>query len=303
MTETPGNTTKLATHIRRLQAACARPVVLGPHGLVEGILNAQVYEAAKGLFLACQGPGESKPGPLLGELRRLAPQYGKPEYLLPVDGSGAPLAATEGVLRDFRLIVAAHPEFALWMQEASPPGSGKTGGVSLRVTGTIPLLVARWLCALSGLRHRTVELFIDHPQASGYTLIQVRSLAKLDYPGCFDLPCAGHVVGLASVEEGLVQELGEELGLREADLAGLRRLGTYEHAESRGAQRAMLDVEHRTVFRARLQPGALERIRFADGEVAAIAVFADDDLQDLMREAPERIASGLSASLALYLGG
>jgi hypothetical protein len=45
----------------------------------------------------------------------------------------------------------------------------------------------------------------------------------------------------------------------------------------------------------------LERIRFVDREVAAIAVFAVDDLQAVLRDTPARVASGLSASLALYL--
>lgn len=292
----PGNGTELAEYIRRLRAAVQRAA---------GALDGDVYQAAKALFMACLARRA-----LFDELRRLAPQYGKPEFLLPVDASGAPLVPTDAVLQDFRLIVAANPEFALWLQEAGAraagvPASGIGRGAAPLVSGDAALLVARWLCALSGLRHRTVELFIDHPQARGYTLIQVRSPAKLEYPGSFDLPCAGHVVGMASVEEGLFQELAEELGLREADLAGLRRLGAYEHAESRAANSdspgATLDVEYRTLFRARLQPGALERIRFADGEVAAIAVFAVDDLQAVLRDTPARVASGLSASLALYL--
>jgi isopentenyldiphosphate isomerase len=274
----PGNGTELAESIRRLHAVVQS---------ARSALDRDVYEVLKGLFMACV----ARPA-LLDELHRLAPQYGKPEFLLPVDASGAPLGPNEALLQDFRLLAAGYPEFALWLRGADAQADGQAGA----------LLAARWLCVLSGLRHRTVELFIDHPQARGYTLVQVRSPAKLEYPGCFDLPCAGHVVGLASVEEGLLEELSEELGLREADLVGLRRLGAYEHAESR-KDGATLDVEYRTLFRARLQPGALERIRFADGEVAAIAVFAFDDLQAVVRGAPERIASGLSASLAWYLAG
>ncbi len=276
----PADGTELRPYVERLRAACAAAVVAGAGGRLEW----DVHEAMKGMYRACRASAL-----LLGELRRVSPHYARPEFLLPVDISGAPLAVPEAVLRDLRVTTEAQPDFAFWLREAE---------------GYV--LVARWLCMLSGLRHRTVELFLDHPHAPRYTLVQVRSPSKLEYGGCFDLPCAGHVVGLASVEEGLFQELAEELGLRADDLDGLRRLGAYEHAEGRAGLTPppadVLDVEFRSVFRARLQPGALERIRFADGEVAAIAVFAVDALQVITRDQPEQIASGLGASLAMYLG-
>jgi isopentenyldiphosphate isomerase len=320
MTMALADGTRLAGEIRRLREAyLASDAVHGQSGR----LDAAVCDATKALFLACRDTPS-----LLDDLRRLAPQYGKPEYLLPVNAAGVPLAVDQAALKDCYRVATAYPEFALWIQPAALPSASSRSAPSQVVSGTRGLsdrpeppdwakqasaspraqqaasppamLFARWLCHLAGLRHRTVELFLDHPQAPGYTLVQLRSPAKLEYPGCFDLPCAGHVAGLASVEEGLFQELAEELGLAADDLSGLQRLGAYEHAESH-PDRAVLDVEHRTVFRARWQPGALDRIRFADGEVAAIAVFGVEDLRSTITREPERFASGLRASLAFYL--
>jgi isopentenyldiphosphate isomerase len=203
--------------------------------------------------------------------------------LLPVDEAGRGRVAPAEVPADYWALAAREPEFTLWF----------------RIQGE-SILAARWLCHLAGLRHRTVELFIDHPSLPGYALIQVRSPAKREYPACFDLPAAGHVVGGASVIEGLHQELAEELGLDATGIEDLRVLGGYVHAEE-ALGGAIRDVEQRTVYRCRLRAGHLERVRFADGEVAALAVFALPALHVMLNDYPERFASGLAASFPLYL--
>ena len=48
-------------------------------------------------------------------------------------------------------------------------------------------------------------------------------------------------------------------------------------------------------------PAEIPRIHFADGEVAAICVFALPELQGVLARHPERIASGLRDSLDGYL--
>ena len=171
----------LSGPIRDLRQALAR---------ADYTLSAEAYAALKALFLAAL----ASPVPL----RAQAPEYGKPERLLNVDASGAPVPLLAEVAGESR--------------------------------GT---LFPRWLCHLAGLRHRTVQLFIDHPTLPNHTLVQVRSLSKLQYPGCFDLPVAGHVVGLDEPAAALGKELAEELGLGPDDIEGLACLG----ADDRGARR------------------------------------------------------------------
>jgi isopentenyldiphosphate isomerase len=215
-----------------------------------------------------------------------APEYGRDEFFLPVDGCGEPVYPDAGTLAEVRELLARYPEAARWWRLADGPPSA--------------LLVARWLCHLSGIRHRTVQLFIDHPTLPGLTLVQVRSLDKIEAPGSFDMPVAGHVTGVESPEAGLAHELEEELGIGTESLLELRRVGSYEAVAPSIAGRVWHNREWRVVYRSRLQPGALARIRFADGEVAAIALFTVGELRAHVRAYPERIASGLTGALHLY---
>ena len=142
-----------------------------------------------------------------------AADYNKREFLLCVDRDGAPVRATPGMLDSYRQIAPEQPDFRLWLEQASAED------------GSPVLLVARWLCHLAGFRHRTVHLLLDHPTRADYALLQVRGLSKPNYPACFDVPAAGHVIGLDSVRNTVIKELEEELGLAEADVIGLRPLG------------------------------------------------------------------------------
>jgi isopentenyldiphosphate isomerase len=190
------------------------------------------------------------------------------------------------MLADYRQAVDREPGFSLWLQE--------------RTAGEGPLLlVARWLCHLAGLRHRTVQLFLDHPATEGYTLLQVRGFDKAEAPGCFDVPCAGHVAGLETVEEALSHELREELGLERGDVPSPQALGCYEYRDlAEGSP--LWNVEFRAVYRGRLAAGALAKMRFVDREVAAVALFAASEVGRLIEAAPERVASGLAGSWGMY---
>jgi isopentenyldiphosphate isomerase len=177
------------------------------------------------------------------------------------------------------------PDLKHWLQEA-------------RFDGRQVLLVARWLCHLAGFRHRTVQLFLDHPTIKGYTLLQVRGYAKAEAPGCFDTPCAGHVAGLATVEQALYDELGEELGLERSDVSRPEGLGSYAYRDA-ADNPTWRNVEYRAVYRSRLRAGALSRIRFVDGEVAAVALFATSEITHLIEAQPGHVASGLAGSWGL----
>ena len=105
---------------------------------------------------------------------------------------------------------------------------------------------------------------------------------------------------METLAEAFDKELAGELGLGRADLIGITSLGSYEYRDPPDVP-VFHNVELRCGFRARLVPGVLERIRFADGEVAALAVFSISELEELVRRQPERVASGLAHSLPIYL--
>lgn len=247
-------------------------------------LDRDAYLASRRLFTACLAERQ-----VLEELARLAPEYGRGEFLLCVDGAGRPAPLPGDVLDDYRETSSRHASFKEWFKEATAPGSGLS-----------VLLVARWLCHLAGFRHRTVHLFIDHPTAGGYTLVQVRGVSKAHFPGCFDVPAAGHVAGLQSIEDALFEELTEELGLAREDLGHIRCLGTYAAIESRD-EIGFRDVEYRMVFQSRLQDGGIWRVRFVDREVAALAVFRCAEVAPMIDAFPGRVASGLAKSWPMYL--
>jgi len=250
-------------------------------GEANHLLNLSAYREVSHLLSACTSDPST-----LAALRARSPEYAKQEFLLNVDEQGAPVHPTTPMLADYRQTLDRHPSFALWLQER--PAAG----------GSL-LLVARWLCHLAGFRHRTTQLFLDHPTAEGYTLLQVRGLSKAEAPGCFDMPCAGHVDGLESVQDALFQELAQELGLERADISPPETLGSYDYRNAIDDP-ILYNVEHRVVHRSRLRPGALSRIRFVDREVAAVALFALPEVQALIDATSERVASGLAASWPLY---
>jgi 8-oxo-dGTP pyrophosphatase MutT (NUDIX family) len=250
----------------------------------DGLLTDPVLIAVRSFHAALLADPESR-----SEFLRFAPEYGRLEFLACVDTAGAIPPASSSVVGQFRAMAGQHPDFGLWLELQE---KGQSRGAFL--------LAARWLCHLAGLRHRTVQLFLDHPRSPQLTLAQVRGLNRPESPGCFDMPAAGHVAGLMAADHALLKELQEELGLRSEDLDGLRESGAYVYSDPPDA--ASCGVEHRTVYRARHMQGALETLSFPDAEVAGIAIFAVPDLADLIRTHPERIASGLAASSRLFPG-
>jgi len=247
------------------------------------ILDKAVYEKALDLFSAYSSNPQD-----LKNLQRLAPEYGKPEFLLCVDSNGSPAYHTQDMVEDFREVVSQQPNFGLWFQEATVEENGKP-----------ILLIARWLCHLIELRHRSVHLFIDHPTVEGYTFVQVRGLGKFESPGLFDLPAAGHVVGLATIMDTLFKELEEELNWSRDDIYRPELVESYNYSEPL-SNSDLRNVEFRLVFQCRLKADRLHKVRFVDGEVAAISVFSLSELQALINTFPERVASGLLESFPLY---
>lgn len=239
------------------------------------------------LYLACERTPEIKDA-----LAQRAPEFHQAESLRVLDQHGGLAQVGTSVLAELADRSARSPGFQSWVT-AAPDARG--------------LLAARWLCHLVGLRHATVELFIDHPTQPGFTLLQVRGYHKAAAPGSFDLPVAGHVDGLLTIKEGLKKESREELGLDlEADGGEVTPLGSYESlAQESGAR--LKNTELRFVFRCKPSPAVWLSLRPDPAEVAGLAVFSIEALQDaLLRDQASprqarRFASGIREALPLYL--
>ncbi len=247
-------------------------------------LNRDVFEHIRQLFLEYYAGGKANPANLIRE-------YAQDEFLMIVDEHGQPLQATPKMIADYQNTAKANPLFKRWLSAGTLP-EGEYAGAPV-------LLVARWLCHLIGLRHATVEIYLDPLEQPGHTYVQVRGMGKFEAPGALDIPCAGHITGLDAPEAAINKELSEELNLTVADLQGLHLVGRYNSYRG-GASDPSINNEHRILYRAQIKAEAVERIRFIDGEVAGISIFAVDELRALIQRNPEKIASGLSDAIGLY---
>lgn len=218
----------------------------------------------------------------------IAPEYGRLEYLLnvaPVEAGAAPVVPDADTLAAARSAEA--PAFARWFALAD-------------IEAGPAVLPARWLAHAVGLRHRVVHVFIEPAGRPDCAYVQFRSLDKPNAPASFDVAVGGHVSGTESLDATVAAEVAEELGLDpKRDLANLAYLGAYDY-EGRGTDGENANLEHRAVYRAEIAPAALANVRFHDGEVAALCLFAVAELERLLVQRPERCASGLLESYALY---
>lgn len=248
-------------------------------------MNQKVYEKIKKYFLiSVTDPDIQK------KMLSITSEYRKDEFFRCVNNEGKTLETDREIIDDFHDIVAIHPEFEAWFKE----------DVLLDTNTKKPvLLVARWLCHLIGLRHLSVHLFIDHPEHNNYTLVQVRSLDKFESPGKFDLPAAGHIIGVENATNSLQDELKEELGLDPKDLTSIIKINGYEYIEP--LENANIrNIEFRIVYKSKIKPESLAKIEFLDHEVAAISTFSLSELQNLIKNHSEKVASGLSKSFPFY---
>jgi isopentenyldiphosphate isomerase len=249
------------------------------------VLDQPLYRQIKHLFLTeyAQQNGSS--------LAAISREFNMDEFLLVVDSAGHMCIADQAVLDDFADTARSFPAFYRWFR------------VDRVIEGTQcgqqVLLAARWLCHIAALRHITVEIFLDPPAYRGFTLVQVRGMDKVESPGAFDLPCAGHISGVDGVAASLAKELDEELGLGLDDLDAVREIGRFD-TPSGSASHEPQNHEFRILFHARLKTESVGRIRFRDGEVAGLAVISLPELRLLLERYPQRVASGLHEAIGLY---
>jgi len=220
-------------------------------------------------------------------MRAMSPSLpGKKEFLLPLDAAGQPVVLPANTLVALQTALKHTPSLRQWLSL-----------VTHNATKTV--LIARTLCHRIGLRHGTVQLILDHPTRPDYTFLQIRDFHKADAPGEFDMPCAGHTVACDTAEVALQKELTEEIGLTGDDLEEIRCVGRYEHRETT-TRTDFINVELRTVYRARLRSQSMAKLHFADGEVAALTMITRDALHELVSRHRDRVASGLLGTLPWY---
>jgi 8-oxo-dGTP pyrophosphatase MutT (NUDIX family) len=224
---------------------------------------------------------------LITLMRATSPSLpGKKEFLLPLDAAGQPVVLPANAIAALQTALKDTPSLLQWLSL-----------VTQNATKTV--LIARTLCHRIGLRHGTVQLILDHATCPDYTFLQIRGFHKADAPGEFDMPCAGHTVACDTAEISLLKELTEEIGLTGDDLEEIRCVGRYEHRETT-TRTDFINVEIRTVYRARLRSQSMAKLHFADGEVAALTMITRDALHELVSRHPDRVASGLLGTLPWY---
>ncbi len=178
--------------------------------------------------------------------------------------------------------------------------TGKAAGVA----------APRWLVHLVGLRHRAVH--VAFRTESGLIAIQRRSHSRPDWPDALDMAVAGHVPQNyqghdITYEQGAWKEIEEELGLIERDapktLVGgaLTPVGDPYFSFDLDIRRnpPFYNAEARQIYIATLTGEGLSKLRFNDGEVAALTFITPETAWELLER--EKIASGLRYSMPRVL--
>ena len=168
-------------------------------------------------------------------------------------------------------------------------------GAEVVLNGIGKLSFPRWLCHMFGVRHRCSHAVVS--LLNGLIIVQKRHKMKDVSPGAFDVAVGGHVKGGSSYDETLFVEMEEELGFRKTDLSKIREIGTYESKVPMPGYQ-FLSVEARRVFAVELLPGAFDRIRFVDNEVAGVYLCDEKEISELLLSS--NIGSGLKYTMPFY---
>lgn len=130
--------------------------------------------------------------------------------------------------------------------------------------------------------HRGVHVFVVG--SDGRLLIQLRSRAKRDYPGCLDVSVGGQVSSGETYEQAAARELMEELGCHDGPLEAI---AAYDAFSAR--QR-----EKRRVFVHRCDGP----FRPAPDELDAVAFMTPTQVERALSAKP--VTEGLKRTFALF---
>jgi isopentenyldiphosphate isomerase len=155
------------------------------------------------------------------------------------------------------------------------------------------LRAPRWLCHLTGLRHRAAHVMLQTPR--GLWLLQRRSPRKAHWPNALDATASGHLKAGQGWLEGAKEELREEIGLSTVHLRGGALIpsgGAYERRESLGAPSWLRNRQVNRAWAGVLGEGALEALRLQGEEVGALLLCPAAEVARRVR-ARRGIAPGL----------
>ncbi len=159
----------------------------------------------------------------------------------------------------------------------------------------------RWICHLLALRHRCAHILIiwKNPVLEDVLVLQIRDWNKDDSPGHVDISVGGHMIteDSNSAEDTAFAEMLQETGLTPSDLdTPLEHVGGYPFDES-CPNKKFYNSEWRDVYIGRVKQESFGKIRFPDGEVAALVLVPLRDAQKLLRQDIIPMASALAKSL------
>ena len=140
-----------------------------------------------------------------------------------------------------------------------------------------------------GLKHRAVHIFVVNGKSE--MLLQQRSMLKDVHPGKWGSSAAGHLDAGEDYEEAARREIGEELGIEDAELP-LKYVGELPPSESNGWEFIRLYV---TVYSGALRTPA--------NEVGAVEWMEQDVLRDWLARRPEDFAGGFQECWGLLEKG
>ena len=137
------------------------------------------------------------------------------------------------------------------------------------------------------LLHRSVRVAVYHPDGKSL-LLQKRSMNKDIFPGRWDMAVGGHVDSGETLEQAVVREMREELGLpSDLPLKKLFQLKVRNEIESENVQL------YSTVSAG---PFAIQ-----EQELSGIRFFSFDELKKLLRENPGQFTPLLVRELRILL--
>ena len=142
-----------------------------------------------------------------------------------------------------------------------------------------------------GLVHRIVRVMLHSSSQANKILLQKRSANQTVYPDCWDNSAGGYVDVNEDYEQAVHREMQEELGVSDVKL---QEVGKY-YQETYYGQRKM----NRFV---KVYKGAIDSTpeRLQDNELSEVKWFTVDEIKQLIKDHPDKVADGLSDVIKRY---
>ncbi|WP_315068878.1 NUDIX domain-containing protein [uncultured Clostridium sp.] len=124
-----------------------------------------------------------------------------------------------------------------------------------------------------GLKHKVVHCWItDKEKDEIFIYFQQRSYNKSDFPGMYDIACAGHIDAGEKAENAMIRELEEEIGLNinKSELIYIgRKFETFEKngfIDDEICEMYLLEVNNSTTFTLGEEVEDVVKVLFNDYE-------------------------------------